>query len=608
MKVLQDAYPNPIPTRGQPLTSLPRDRVPRLSPICSLCLGLLFSAVNAVALDTGMVVTANPHATQAGESVLAAGGSAVDAAVAIEAVLSLVEPQSSGLGGGGFMLYYDAKTHVITVYEGREMAPAGATADMFLDDTGKPLPFLQAKNSGLSIGVPGVVAMLELAHNDHGELPWSTLFDHATTLADEGFTVSPRLRQFLTAYGGRLIPKTREEGPLDAYQYFFDSQGEPKSQLVNKAYATTLRQLANDPRALYRGSIATDIVNAAQAAPRAGSLTLNDLTRYAARRHTPLCIDYRQWRACGPPPPSSWVGLGMMLGLLEATDFPSGSRIDDWARIAEAQQLAYADRDQFVADNDFVAVPLEGLLNKAYLAQRAQAINPTHPLANFTHGDPWAFEPSTNNPPLAGRDTTIDHAGTTHFVVIDNAGNVVSMTASVESIFGSSRMAGGMFLNNQLTDFARAPRDDDGKLVANHAEPFKRPRSSMSPTVVTDKEGRFVMATGSPGGNSILAYTLKTLIAVLDWQLSPADAVALPNMVARGDTVRIEQERADPALLQTLEQRGFPVKASAGENSGLSVIVRDSKGQLTGAADPRREGTVATVPAPVPASDHVSGR
>lgn len=298
----------------------------------------------------------------------------------------------------------------------------------------------------------------------------------------------------------------------------------------------------------------------------------------------------------------------MMLGLLEATDFPSGSRIDDWARIAEAQQLAYADRDQFVADNDFVAVPLEGLLNKAYLAQRAQAINPTHPLANFTHGDPWAFEPSTNNPPLAGRDTTIDHAGTTHFVVIDNAGNVVSMTASVESIFGSSRMAGGMFLNNQLTDFARAPRDDDGKLVANHAEPFKRPRSSMSPTVVTDKEGRFVMATGSPGGNSILAYTLKTLIAVLDWQLSPADAVALPNMVARGDTVRIEQERADPALLQTLEQRGFPVKASAGENSGLSVIVRDSKGQLTGAADPRREGTVATVPAPVPASDHVSGR
>ncbi len=571
---------------------------------CCLCLPLAYSAAHATALDTGMVVTANPHATQAGESVLAAGGSAVDAAVAIEAVLSLVEPQSSGLGGGGFMLHYNAQDQKITVYEGRETAPAGAEPDMFLDDTGKPIPFLQAKNSGLSIGVPGAVAMLELAHSDHGVLPWSTLFDHATDLADEGFLVSPRLRQFLTAYGGRLIPKTPEDGPLDAYHYFFDQQGEPKTKLVNKAYANTLRQLARNPRALYEGPIAQAIVNAARATPRAGTLALSDLARYKARRHQPLCIDYRRWRACGPPPPSSWVGLGMMLGLLEASDFPSDHRTDDWARIAQAQQLAYADRDQFVADDDFVAVPLAGMLNKRYLAQRAKAINPAKALANLNHGDPWAFDASRPTPPSSGADTTDDRAGTTHFVVIDNAGNVVSMTASVESIFGSSRMAGGMFLNNQLTDFARAPRDSHGNLVANHVEPFKRPRSSMSPTVVTDNEGRFVMATGSPGGNSILAYTLKTLVAVLDWGLSPADAVALPNIVARGETVRIEQDRADPALLQTLTQRGFAVKASAGENSGLSVITRGNDGQLKGAADPRREGTVATVPAaPTPSND-----
>ncbi len=606
MKSLLDAYRKPNKVFAKRRTTAVTAATQQLFARCCLCCSLVYSAAGTAALDTGMVVTANPHATRAGESVLAAGGSAIDAAVAIEAVLSLVEPQSSGLGGGGFLVYYDAGTRNITVYEGRETAPAGATADMFLDNSGKPIPFLQAKNSGLSIGVPGVVAMLELAHKDHGELPWSTLFDPATKLADEGFTVSPRLRQFLTAYGGRLIPKSAEEGPLDAYQYFFDDQGAPKTQLVNKAYGNTLRQLASDPRALYQGPIAQAIVDAAQAPPRAGILALSDLARYEARRQDPLCVDYRRWRACGPPPPSSWVGIGMMLGLLEATDFPGTNRTDDWARVAQAQQLAYADRDQFVADNDFVTVPLAGMLNKRYLAQRAGAIDPAHALKDLNHGDPWAFEPAASTPPSPGKDTTDDRAGTTHFVVIDNAGNVVSMTASVESIFGSSRMAGGMFLNNQLTDFARAPRDSDGKLVANHAAPFKRPRSSMSPTVVIDKDGQFVMATGSPGGNSILAYTLKTLVAVLDWGLSPTDAVSLPNMVARGDTVRIEQERADPALLETLEQRGFAVKASAGENSGLSVIVRGPDGQLTGAADPRREGTVATVPAPI--SDHESSR
>lgn len=285
----------------------------------------------------------------------------------------------------------------------------------------------------------------------------------------------------------------------------------------------------------------------------------------------------------------------MMLGLLEASEFPNRDKGEDWAIIAEAQRLAYADRDHYVADADFIAVPLQGMLNKDYLAKRAEQINPDKAINAITHGDPWAFESTASEVATHGLDTTIDYAGTTHFVVVDAWGNVVSMTASVESIFGSTRMAGGLFLNNQLTDFARSPRDDSGALVANHAAPLKRPRSSMSPTVVLNKDGDFVMATGSPGGNSILAYTLKTLVGVLDWQLDPQAAVDLPNLVARGDTVRIEQDRATPELLTSLAQRGFNVDASAGENSGLSVIQRDASGQLRGGVDPRREGTIAII-------------
>lgn len=546
-----------------------------------------------------MVVTANPHATRAGAAVLERGGSAVDAAVAIEAVLSLVEPQSSGFGGGGFMTYYSAADDGLTVYDGRETAPAGATPEMFIDPaTGKPYGYLEAKNSGLSIGVPGVVAMLHLAHTERGRLPWGTLFGSAITLAEDGFDVSPRLAYFLQAYGGRLIPKTREDGPLDAYHYFFDGDGAPRERLVNGAYAGTLRALAADPSALYHGALALAIAEAASQAPRAGTLSVNDIAAYAARRHRPLCIDYRRWRACGPPPPSSWVGVGMMLGLLEALPFPSGDRHRDWAVATEAQRLAYADRDHYVADDSFVEVPLAGMLDRRYLASRSARIDPAAAAEQVEPGDPWAYQAAPAAARRWGHDTTVDHAGTTHFVVVDHAGNVVSMTASVESIFGSTRMAGGMFLNNQLTDFARQPRDDAGALVVNHPAPGKRPRSSMSPTIVLDDSGEFFMATGSPGGNSILAYTLKTLIGVMDWQLTPQEAVNLPNVVARGDVVRIESERASPQFIADMRRRGFEVKESAGENSGLSVVVRGADGRLRGGVDPRREGTIATVPAP----------
>ena len=564
----------------------------------SLTLGATPAALTTPAkpaMAQAMVVTANPHATRAGEWVLQQGGSAIDAAVAIEATLSLVEPQSSGLGGGGFMVYLDANSGEVSVYDGRETAPSGASPSLFLTADGEPLPFLAAKNSGLSIGVPGVVALLTLAHEEHGALPWSSLFDPARTLALEGFDVSPRLASFVSRYGGRLIPLTPEEGPMDAYHYFYDDDGAPRTRLLNPSYAETLDTIAKDPGSFYRGSLAEAMVAAAAAPPRPGSLNLEDLSRYKAVKRSPLCVDYRRRQVCGPPPASSWVGIGMMLGMLEQTTFPSGDRLEDWALIIEAQRLAYADRDHYVADAQAVSVPLGGLLNKRYLKTRAALIDPKQAKPEVTAGDPWAFEPATTARADYGADTTDDRAGTTHFVVVDHAGNVVSMTASVESIFGSARMAGGMFLNNQLTDFARDPYDAEGNLVANHAAPGKYPRSSMSPTVVLDEHGDFLMATGSPGGNSILAYTLKTLIGVLDWGLTPQEAVDLPNVVARGDTVRIESERADTVIVESMRQRGFEVKESAGENSGLSVIVRSPTEGYLGGVDPRREGTIAVV-------------
>jgi gamma-glutamyltranspeptidase/glutathione hydrolase len=547
------------------------------------------------AQEQAMVVTANPHATDAGEAILRAGGSAVDAAVAIESVLSLVEPQSSGLGGGGFMVYYHAADQSLSIYDGREVAPAGAKEDMFLDQEGETLGYIEAKNSGLSIGVPGVVAMLALAHSERGELPWSSLFDPAVRLATEGFTVSPRLRSFFETSRLRLIPTTAEQGPLDAYEYFFDSSGQLRDRLENPDYARTLALISSDPRALYEGELAAEIVAAAAQAPRAGTLSLEDLAGYAARKHEPLCTIYRDLKVCGPPPPSSWVAVGMTLGLLEESAFPSDDVMQDWSTFIQAQRLAYADRDHFVADDSAVPVPLNGMLDRAYLRERAKLINADNAAVTPVHGDPWRYEDNaTASAP--GQDTTIDYAGTTHFVVADRWGNVVSMTASVESIFGSTRMAGGMFLNNQLTDFAKQPRDKSGALVANHPAPGKRPRSSMSPTIVLNEDGSFRMATGSPGGNSIIAYTLKTLVGVFDWKLSPQEAVNLPNIVARGNSVRIESDKAPAGLIPGMRELGFPVRESAGENSGLSVVYRHADGSLEGGVDPRREGTIASIP------------
>lgn len=546
-----------------------------------------------------MVVTANPLATAAGKAILERGGSAVDAAVAIESVLSLVEPQSSGLGGGGYLVHYDASTKKTIAYDGRETAPTGATPDMFLQD-GKPLGYIAAKNSGLSTGVPGMVSMLALAHNDYGRLPWQSLFADPIKHAERGFAISPRLHGMLSRFK-KYIPASSEQGPTDAYHYFYGEHGitpQVGDILKNPDYAKTLRLIAQDPANFYRGELAKEIVNAVSQQPRAGTISLSDIANYRANRVNALCSPYREYELCGPPPSSSWLAVAMIMGVIERSDGFSAQGAQDannWALFADAQRIAYADRDKFVADQAFVDVPVNGLLNSEYLKKRANLLTPNNPPGAFDAGDPWAYE-KAKKISRVGFDVAEDLPSTTHFVVSDNKGNVVSMTASVESIFGSTRMAGGMFLNNQLTDFSKKSHDSQGLPIANAVAPLKRPRSSMSPTIVLDKNANFVMATGSPGGNSIIAYTAKTLVGVLDWGLSPQQAVNLPNMVARGRSVRIEQTPLLPQLTAQMRDKGFNVKASKGENSGLSVILKHANGKLEGGVDLRREGVIAIVP------------
>jgi gamma-glutamyltranspeptidase/glutathione hydrolase len=546
-----------------------------------------------------MVVTANPHATKAGLEILRAGGSAVDAAIAIEAVLGLVEPQSSGLAGGGFMVHFDASEKAISVFDGRETAPAAATADMFLDADNKPMRFFDAKNSGLSTGVPGVLAMLSLAHEEQGLLEWSTLFNRATQLATDGFNISPRLNSMLTRYE-KYIPATLEEGPTEAYKYFFSGSGQPHPVghlLKNPDYANTLKIIAADESAFYKGPIAAQIAEMVQRPPRAGRLTVEDIASYQAVKHQALCQSYKDVQVCGAPPPSSWVAVGMILGILENSYGFSETGAEDpmnWALFAQAQQLAYADRDQYVADTKQVDVPLQGLLHPDYLARRAALITKDTAMPSISAGDPWKYNTTTTTQ-VNGIDATADVQGTTHFVIVDAHGDVVSMTATVESAFGTTRMVGGMFLNNELTDFSFRHTDDKGLPIANAVAPNKKPRSSMSPTIVLDNNGQFLMATGSPGGNNIIAYTAKTLVGVFDWGLSPQEAVDLPNMVARGEKVRLEKNAAPDSLIKALRDFGLTVDASRGENSGLSVILRKPDGTLEGAADKRREGVIGTL-------------
>jgi len=527
------------------------------------------------------VAAANPLAVEAGMQVLRRGGSAVDAAVAIQAVLGLVEPQSSGLGGGAFMMAYDAETGQVTAYDGRETAPASATPELFYED-GRPLPFVDAVLSGRSAGAPGAVAMLAMAQKDHGRLAWRDLFGEAERLARDGFVVSPRLADMINSTAPQA--KTRW-----ATAYFTKPDGaryQAGDTLRNPAYAETVARLAQQgPGVIYGGPIGRDIAAAVAEGPRPGGLTEADIAAYRPLRRDALCRPYRIHVVCVPPPPSSGVALLQFLAMAEKTpDLDRGADSPEaWVAFGRLQRLMYADRDRYVGDSDFVGVPIAGLLDPDYVAARAALV----PEVN----GPVAAGAPTGSPPR-GEDWTAEPGGTTHLVVVDADGNAVSMTTTVESVFGDGRMVDGFFLNNQLTDFSFTPTED-GHPAANAVAAGKRPRSTMTPTLILDRQGNLVGAIGSPGGSSILAYVAKALVGVVDWNLSMAEAIALPNLVVRGGAIGADTDLMSPEIRSALAAAGMPTQPNATETSGLhGAIWRD--GRWDAGADPRREGVAVS--------------
>ena len=530
-----------------------------------------------------MIAAANPYAAQAGHDMLARGGGAVDAAIAAQLVLNLVEPQSSGIGGGGFMLSYDARDGSVIAYDGRETAPAAVTPKLFMDSDGAPLKFFDAVIGGRAVGVPGLLAMLKLAHERHGKLPWAVLFEPAVILAEQGFSLSPRLH--------KLIGKARGLGRYaTARSYFFTADGLPipvGTRLANPAFAATLRSIAaGGAAAFYRGDIAADMVAAVRAAAdNPGLMSLADLAAYDAKPRQPVCAGYRQWRVCGMGPPSSGgVTTLQILGLLEGFDLAAlapGS-VAAVHLISEASRLAFADRARYLADDDFQPVPVRGLLDKGYLASRAAAIDPESSMGRASPG-----EPPFRNGGLGADDPGGEGFSTSHIAVIDSDGSAVSMTSSIESAFGSRIMVRGFLLNNQLTDFSFRP-DIDGVAVANRVEAGKRPRSSMAPTLVFDGDGRLKLSIGSPGGSRIIGYVTQSLIALLDWRLDLRTAIALPHHVNRNGPIDLEEGTPLAALGPALVRLGHEVRITP-LVSGLHGVAVTGQG-LEGGADPRREG------------------
>ena len=527
------------------------------------------------------VAAANPLAVEAGMEILRRGGSAVDAAVAVQAVLGLVEPQSSGLGGGAFIMVYDAGTQEVTTYDGRETAPSAATPELFYEN-GRPLPFMDAVLSGRSTGAPGAVAALAMAQATHGSLPWSSLFGDAERLARDGFTVSPRLAGFIAGTGGQA--RTRW-----ATEYFTRPDGSryvAGDTLRNPAYAETVATIARDGiEALRTGPIAEAIIETVRAEPRPGSLSDADLAAYRPIVRDALCRPFRVYVICIPPPPSSGVALLQLLAMAETpTAAPvlaeGETSAAAWTMFAQLQRLMYADRDRYVADPAFVGVPVAGLLDPDYVASRAA-------LAPGLAGAATAGTPPGGV--FRAPDATTEPSGTSHMVIVDAAGNAVSMTTTVESIFGSGRMAAGFFLNNQLTDFSFSPTTAEGAPIANAVAAGKRPRSSMSPIIILDHQGRLVGAMGSPGGSAILAYNAKGLVGTLIWGLPVQATFDLPNLVAKGPGFGADTSRFGPTLTEGLARNGIILQPNASETSGLHGAIWRGD-HWDGGADDRREG------------------
>ena len=549
------------------------------------------------AAESFAVAAANPLATDAGYQVLKAGGNAIDAAIAVQMVLNLVEPQSSGIGGGAFLMLYDGED--VRAYDGRETAPQGVNGELFLQD-GEPMPFNEAVVSGLSVGVPGTLRMLEKAHAEQGDLAWSELFTPAITLAEEGFAVSSRLHTSL------VNDEFLRQDPL-ARQFYYDADGEPIAvgeTLKNPALAAVFRQIAEQGSAvLHEGAVAEDIVERVQNHPeRPGSLTLEDMSGYEALARDPLCTPWQQWEVCGFPPPSSGhLTVMQILGMLDRqplleAPLDNGVSSSGWLhQFLEASRLAFADRGRYIADPDFVEAPggdWSLMLAPEYLKQRSALIGEMSMGDSAEPGNPGELDISWASQPEQ------PEYGTSHISIVDEEGNAVAMTTTIEQAFGSRIMsdggtglAGGFLLNNELTDFSFVP-EIDGEPVANRVEPGKRPRSSMSPTLVFDQDtGELVASLGSPGGAAIIHYTARTLVALRDWGLSAQEALNLPHAITLGGDVYVEEGRFPEATIESLRERGHTVSERQ-LTSGLQAIMRLEDGTLFGGADPRREGVV----------------
>lgn len=541
-----------------------------------------FTEKTSVSADNFMVAAANPLAVKAGYEVLKAGGTAIDAMVAVQAMLGLVEPQSSGLGGGAFLVYYDAESKKLTTFDGRETAPMAATPELFQDENGKPLKFFDAVVGGRSVGTPGTVKLMAELHARYGNQNWAKLLKPAQTTAELGFAVSPRLA------GAIAKDQKRLSRYPDTQAYFFTPDGEPLAEgslLKNPDYAQTLATLAKEgSAAFYHGQIGQDIVNRVNNIPdNPGLLTRQDLANYRIKERSVTCAPYRQYDICGMGPPSSGaLTVGQILGISSHFDLKTmgADNPQSWQIIGDASRLAFADRGRYMADTDYVPMP-EGLLDANYLAERAKLITPGQALEKTSAG-----EPRWEKAVAQADDESIELPSTTHLVIVDKAGNIVSMTSTIENGFGSRVMSNGFLLNNELTDFSFASHKN-GYPIANRLEPGKRPRSSMAPTIVM-KDDKPYMAIGSPGGSRIIGYVASSLIAHIDWGMPIQQAVNLPHLINRFGTYDLEKGTTAEQFKAPLEQMGFKVNVRD-LNSGLHAIHFDN-GKLVGAADPRREG------------------